>query len=461
MPVLHDKRTALFTRFFDRLLNPSFSGTIRYCAVACAVVLIATFAVAQPITLRTQTRAVSRMDLVVLPFRAAADSAFAGDLPRNLRDVIKGDLAYCGYFNLIEPEDLPPDTVIRVQKVGSKMDTLRTFSGSKASRVSGALTIAWSGAKASLAIFQPPIITPVYTKDFQFSTSDLRGAGHEIAAWITKMLTGEDGAFTSRIVYVVKTGDNKNLWVTDWDGANPHSLTQDKTINMSPTWSPDGGTIYFTSFRNGNADIFKISAGGGKPTAFMASPRMDSAPTVSPDGQWVAFCSAGDGNPEVYRAHPDGTGKTQLTFSYSVDTSPSWSPTSRELIFTSDRSGVPQIYRMDIDGASVQRITFAGSYNETGRWSPRGDLIAYASREIGFQIFTIAPDGSGERRVTDDGSNLDPSWSPDGMKLVYSSVHNGKSSIWTCNWDGSNARQLTFGIEASQPQWGPAVKAGE
>jgi TolB protein len=117
---------------------------------------------------------------------------------------------------------------------------------------------------------------------------------------------------------------------------------------------------------------------------------------------------------------------------------------------------MPQIYRMDVDGASVQRITYAGNYNETARWSPRGDLVAYASREIGFQIFTITPEGADERRVTDPGSNLDPSWSPDGMKLCYSSVQGGKSAIWTCNWDGSGARQLSFGLDASQPQWGPA-----
>jgi TolB protein len=412
---------------------------------------------AQPITMRIETRSLSRMEIVVLPFRAAQDSAFAGELPKNIRDIVNADLAYSGYFNVVEPADLPPDTVIRVQKTGSSWDTLRTFSGSTASRVNGSISVAWSGVTAQITISQPPIKEAIHSKEFQFTTDHLRPAGHEIAQWITKMITGEDGAYNSQIAFVVKTGDNKNLWVMDWDGANPRSLTADKTINMSPTWSPDGRILYFTSFRSGNADIFQMPAGGGSATSLIASPRMDSAPSVSPDGQWIAYCSAGDGNPEVYRCRPDGTGRTQLSFNYSVDTSPSWSPTSRELVYTSDRSGVPQIYRIDMDGANLQRVTFAGNYNETGRWSPRGDMIAYASREIGFQIFTIGPDGRNERRVTSDGSNLDPSWSPDGMKLVFTSVRNGKPSIWTCNWDGSNARQLTFGLDATQPQWGPAV----
>lgn len=412
---------------------------------------------AQPVTLRIETRSVGRMEIVVMPFRAARDSAFAGELPTLLRDVVNSDLAYSGYFNVTLPEDLPPDTMIQVKRVGSKWDTLRTFSGNTAARVHGSLIVGWDGVTASIAILQPPIKDPIHMKDFRFGTEDTRAAGHEIAAWITKMVTGEEGGFSSRIVFVVKTGDSKNLWIMDWDGANPRSLTQDKTLNMSPSWAPDGKTIYFTSFRGGNADIYKYDLESAHVSSFIVTPRVDSAPSVSPDGQWVAYCSATDGNPEIYRIRPDGTGRTQLTISYGVDTSPSWSPTSRELVFTSDRGGTPQIYRMDMDGAGATRMTFAGNYNETGRWSPRGDLIAFASREIGFQIFTISPDGSHERRVTGDGSNLDPSWSPDGIKLVYSRQSGGKSDIWTCNWDGSNARQLTFGLNASQPQWGPAI----
>ncbi len=425
------------------------------------VLLIALFltsvATAQPITLRMETRSVSRMEIVVMPFKAARDSAFAGELPQTLRDIINGDLGYCGYFNVIEPADLPPDTIMKVKRVGSSWDTLWTFSGSTAARVHGTVAVEWGGVTASIAIFQPPIRDPIHMKDFRFEAEDLRVAGHEIAAWITRVVTGEDGAFTSQIVFVVKTGDNKNLWVMDWDGSNPHSLTQDMTINMSPTWTPDGKTLFFTSFRNGNADIFKYDLATGRVTAFVASPRVDSAPVVSPDGQWVAYSSVASGNAEIYRIHVDGSGKTQLTISWGVDTSPSWSPTGQDLVFTSDRSGTPQIYRMDADGAGARRITWNGNYNETARWSPRGDLVAFASREIGFQIFTMGPDGSGERRVTSDGSNFDPSWSPDGMKLVYTSVQGGTSSIWTCNWDGSNPRQLTFGLNASQPQWGPAV----
>jgi TolB protein len=448
--------------FFERTVRGRARLAVLAVFAMCMVTLAISTARAQTVTLRIETTAVGRMNVVVMPFTAGQDSAFSGDLPHNLRDLVKGDLSYCGYFNVLEPDDAPLDTITRVKPFRGRMDTLTTLSGATPPRIYGTVTAGWNGASAEIAIYQPPLKDPIHQKSFQFAADEVRTAAHSVAAWVTEMLTGEQGAFLSQIAFVVKSGTSKNVWVMDWDGANPHAITRDQTTNLSPSWSPDGSTIFFTSFRAGNADIFKMDPDGGNIRTFVSSPHVDSAPAVSPEGQWVAYCSMTDGNAEIYRAHQDGTGKTQLTVSYGIDTSPSWSPTGHDLVFTSDRagSGSPQIYRMDLEGANVQRLTFAGNYNETARWSPRGDLIAYASREIGFQIFTLGPDGSHERRVTTNGSNLDPSWSPDGMKLVYTSVQNNKSSVWTCNWDGSDPRQLTFGLEASQPQWGPAPAAG-
>jgi TolB protein len=413
------------------------------------------------ITLRTETASVGRMDLVIYPFTPNGDGAFIGELPTQLSELVKGDLAYSGYFNLLNPEDLPPDTSVQVKRVGSTLDSLVTFSGSNALRVRGTVSVTWEKATASIAIFQPPLRDPIHLSDFSFQPDKSRDAAHEISAWITRMLTGEEGAFTSEIVFVVKTGPNKDLWLMDWDGANARSLTRDQTLNMSPTWAPDGKTLYFTSFRNGDADVYRYDLEAGRVKPFIQTPRTDSAPSVSADGQWVAYASSESGNFEIYRIRPDGSQKTQLTFSGRDDTSPSWSPTGREIVFTSDRSGGPQIYIMDFDGVDVRKLTHSGVYNETARWSPRGDLIVYCSRESDaypkFQIFTVLPSGGRERRLTDGGNKFDCSWSPDGMKIVYTVSNDGRTSLWSCNWDGSNARQLTFGLEASQPQWGPVV----
>jgi TolB protein len=417
------------------------------------------------VTLRTETTSVGRLDVVVHPFKAVGDSAFVGALPQTIRDLVRGDLEYSGYFNLISSEDLPSDTTIQIKRVGNSFDTLWTFTGSSAARIHGSITVGWEEVTAAMAIFQPPYRDPIHMDDFKFKSDDMRFAAHTIASWITEMLTGERGAFTSKIVFVVRTGQNKDLWVMDWDGANAQSLTRDQTLNISPTWAPDGKHLFFTSFRMGNADIYKYDMETGKASPFVVSPKVDSAPSVSLDGEWVAYASSLQDNFEIYKVHQDGSEASRITFSYRDDTSPSWSPTGREIVFTSDRSGSPQIYIMAVEGIDVRRLSFEGVYNDTPRWSPRGDIIAFCSRESNafprFQIFTISPGGGKERRLTKSESNFDPCWSPDGMKLVYTADAKRKTSIWTCNWDGSNHRQLTFGIEASQPQWGPSVSNQE
>ncbi|MBL0062779.1 MAG: PD40 domain-containing protein [bacterium] len=437
-------------------------SSIRARALSLIIfVLVCAGASIAQVTLRTETASVGRLELVVYPFTANGDGEFIGELPTQLSELVKGDLAYSGFFNLVDPSDLPPDTTIQVKKVGGTYDTLMTFSGSAAARVRGTVSVQWDKSVASIAIFQPPLRDPIHISDFTFQADKARDAAHEIAAWITRMLTGEEGSFLSQIAFVVKTGQNKDLWIMDWDGANARSLTRDQTLNMSPTWAPDGKTLYFTSFRNGDADIYRYDLAAGKVKPFVQTPRTDSAPAVSLDGQWVAYGSSEAGNFEVYRIRPDGSQKTQLTFNSRDDTSPSWSPTGRELVFTSDRSGQPQIYVMDFDGVNARRLTGSGVYNETARWSPRGDLIAFCSRESDlypkFQVFTVAPSGGRERRLTDGGNKFDCSWSPDGMKIVYTVSNEGRTSIWTMNWDSSSPRQLTFGLEASQPQWGPVV----
>ncbi|MFH1010661.1 MAG: hypothetical protein V1784_05440 [bacterium] len=419
---------------------------------AASVACLAAVASGQPptYTLRLETTSVPRMALVVMPFSSDTTSAWTGDLPQTLRDLIEEDLATCGYFNILNPAPYAADTAALFLSLPNQPP-----------RVLGSVEASWSAVTANIGIMQPPLPTPIHAREFRFIADELRPNAHRIAAWVTKMLTGEDGAFTSRIAFVARQSSGKHLWVMDWDGAAPQALTHDGDINLSPHWTPDGAQLFFTSFRRGNADIYRYDLETGRISVVVSGPGVDSAPIVSPDGAWVAFSSSVDGNAEIFRMKPDGTQRTRLTVSWGIDTAPTWSPTGREIAFTSDRGGAPQIWRMDFDGGNVRRISYVGDYNDSPAWSPRGDLVAYAGRDGNFQIFTMTPEGTKVRQLTFwPGENCDPAWSPDGMKIAFTSTRGGSEAIWVMNWDGSDPHKITSGIAAMAPQWGPieAVK---
>jgi TolB protein len=112
---------------------------------------------------------------------------------------------------------------------------------------------------------------------------------------------------------------------------------------------------------------------------------------------------------------------------------------------------------MNADGANIHRLTFSGAYNVGPRWSPRGDRIVYCRMEgNGFQIYAINPDGSGDTRLTSEGSNEHPRWSPDGGFISFSSKRGGKEAIYVMRSDGSGQTRVSRDKgDDSHPTWSP------
>jgi TolB protein len=283
---------------------------------------------------------------------------------------------------------------------------------------------------------------------------------HRCADEIMLRLTGEPGIAQTKIAFLSRQNGHKELFVIDHDGSNLRQLTRDRSIVLSPAWSPDGREIAVTTYRDRNPDLFAISLNGDGRRPLSQQPGLNSAPAWSPDGSRLALVMSKDGNPEIYTMSRHGSDLRRLTNHPAIDTSPAWSPTGRQIAFVSDRSGSPQIYIMDAEGSNVRRLTFQGSYNASPAWSPRGDRLAFASMEGGrFDIYVINVDGSGLSRLTmGNGSNESPSWSPDGRFLVFSSTRSGVPQLYRMYEDGSGQEQLTF-LEggALSPVWSPRI----
>jgi len=312
-------------------------------------------------------------------------------------------------------------------------------------RLNGRLYDAASGAK--LASVQ-----------FNGGADSVRRLAHSLADEIVARFTGEKGVARTRIAYVSDKTGNKELYVMDYDGKNSQKVTADRSICMSPAWSPDGRILAYVSYRDKNPDLFGLDLGTGKRWKISGAEGLNISPAWSPDGKRLAAALSKDGGTEVYTMTREGRDLERLTFGISDNVAPSWAPNNRELVFNSGRAGTPQLYIMGSDGTNVRRVTFEGSYNASPNWSPRGDRIVFVSQVAGlFKIATINPDGSEPRLLTSGpGNDENPSWSPSGRQLVFSSNRGGRSNIYIMNADGTELERITPNdANYTSPSWSP------
>jgi len=290
----------------------------------------------------------------------------------------------------------------------------------------------------------------------------LRQVAHRFGDDVVRFFTREPGVFQTRIAWVRETEAGKQIVMSDWDGFNPQPLTG-ASINLLPSWSPDGKTILFNSFReNTGAHLFTVDVKTQTVKPLVLTGDFATGGAWSADGSKLVYSSSHNDNSDVYVAQPDGSGGRRVTDARGIDISASWSPDGKRIAFVSERAGTPQIYTMNADGSDVRRITFQGNYNQEPAWSPKGDLIAFSGRDEHrvFDLYTISLETGKVTRLTQNqGTNEKPAWAPNGRYLLFSSTRTGKRQIWMTQPDGSNHRPVTNEkVGASDPAWGPLPK---
>jgi len=263
-----------------------------------------------------------------------------------------------------------------------------------------------------------------------------------------------------RIVYTTVRPANWELYLFKTNAA-PKQITDDPALDYDATFSPDGRWLVFSSERSGNPDLYAIDlTQPGPPQPLTHGPYMEAAPTFTPDGKTLLFVSDRDGNADIFAMpfQPNdssaGEKAMNLTRNPSGDYRPAVSPDGKTAAFSSDRDGwmkmvndrkAPlrnEIYLMNIDGSQVRRLTTCQAMSGSPAWSQDGKTIYfYSDRDGGaFRIWAMDADGEHARALTPkERPAFSPAVMPDG-RVAFAEQTTSGFQIASVAPDGSGIR---------------------
>lgn len=391
---------------------------------------------------------------IAVPVGVDSDAGLA----REVAQVASFDLGVAGIFKVVDPAAYLAD--LPAEKLGIAVDKWKATGAfgvikHQAQLVGGDVKLEFRLYEVSKG--DKAVLTRVYAG----KRADLRKFVHAWCNEVVKYYTGEAGFFGSKIAFVAKGRGRSAVQAMDFDGHGVYGVSRNASTNLLPSWSRSGGQIAYTSYMRGNPDLYVAPAGGGRPKRVSAHRGMNTGASWSPDGSKLAVTLSKDGNPEIYVIEAStGAIVTRITNNRAIDTSPAWSPDGGQIAFVSDRDGGPQIFVVSSSGGAAKRVSTNGSYNTTPTWSPRAGtrMLAYTTRDGGtYDIVTLDLATGAMTRVTQgDGTNEEPSFSPNGRVVAFAKSGGSGSGVWLANADGTGTATQVWSGAAAGVDWGPA-----
>ncbi len=429
---------------FNLIKKPSNSMIIQRILVLLALLACTTGLASAAMTIEIVGAAASRIPVMVGSFKG---KDFSGEDPA---DVIRADLGRSGFFKILDGSTVA---------VGENQSAAHaTWRGRGADAVVVGQVVPLKDGRVDVrfrlhdAVRQQELAAFSYVVPPQL----VRVTAHKIADEVYEKLTGEPGAFSGRLAYILKRGSRFELQVSDVDGHNAFTVTSSPEPLMSPAWSPDGRRLAYVSFEAKKPVIYVQNLADGKRFALANFRGSNSSPTWSPDGEKLAIVLSKDETSQIYLIDAKGGEPKRISAGGALETEPVFSPDGRWIYYTSDRGGSPQIYRAPAQGGAAKRVTFEGDYNASPVLSKDGKLLAYVHRRGSSYHIAVMDLGTSQTQVlTDTQQDESPSFAPNNRTILYATLVRGKGVLATVSADGRIKQRLSQSGDLREPAWAP------
>jgi Tol biopolymer transport system component len=244
-----------------------------------------------------------------------------------------------------------------------------------------------------------------------------------------------------------------SVWVLPSGGGTPLRITDDQSLNTSPTWLPGRRSLVYVSDQGGGRDLYQVAlTRGGRsaaPAVRLTTGLNAAQVIVAADGRRLAYVALTESSNiwslPILRSGAVGVDHAEpVTRGSQVIETLAISPDGRWLAFDSDRAGVQQIYRVPLAGGEVEQLTSGTGPAFSMTFSPDGREIAYHAFQGSVrQVFVISTDGGPPTQVTSGPIHFwAPRWSPNGSTLLI-----GKNALTT-------KQELDLVTRDGAGQWG-------